>query len=289
MRKARVFAAAILALILLASCRSIKSPEYLLSEEDSPNQVRIVQISDFHSNDFGTDEETLLQKIREAKPDVIVLTGDIFDFEQKGEKPVGNVRLLLSGIQGLCPFYYVNGNHEFFGEHNDEYSYIIEEYGGTVLYDTAALVDLEKAQIVIAGVSDPFSDLEPEKRKIKNENRDVYRSRIKKASDAAKALVTEDTRFSVLLAHRPEYIDDYLDMGFDLVLSGHAHGGQWRFLGINGLYAPGQGIFPKYAGGRYDFVETDNATVFIVSRGLSWQRPAVPRIFNNPELVVIIF
>jgi predicted MPP superfamily phosphohydrolase len=89
---------------------------------------------------------------------------------------------------------------------------------------------------------------------------------------------------TVLLAHRPEYIDSYLDYDFDLILSGHAHGGQWRIpLLINGLYAPNQGWFPKYAGGRY---ELGNST-FIVSRGLAKESVRVPRIFNPPELVVI--
>lgn len=91
--------------------------------------------------------------------------------------------------------------------------------------------------------------------------------------------------FNVLLAHFPEKIDFYRSFGkFDLVLSGHAHGGQWRLPPfMNGLYAPGQGLFPKYAGGRYDFDDT----TFIVSRGLSRTIERIPRIFNNPELVVI--
>ena len=91
--------------------------------------------------------------------------------------------------------------------------------------------------------------------------------------------------FTLLLAHRPERIEqDYLGRGFDLVLSGHAHGGQWRIPGlINGLYAPGQGWFPQYAGGLYSF---DNTTM-IVGRGLSRESSAVPRVFNRPELVVI--
>lgn len=90
--------------------------------------------------------------------------------------------------------------------------------------------------------------------------------------------------FTLLLAHRPEYIDHYLDYNFDLILSGHAHGGQWRLPGIiNGLYAPNQGLFPKYAGGQYNI----NGTVFIVSRGLSRESTRIPRIFNRPELVII--
>jgi len=91
-------------------------------------------------------------------------------------------------------------------------------------------------------------------------------------------------QFTLLLSHRPERIEDYLGYPFDLILSGHAHGGQWRLPGIvNGLYAPNQGLFPKYAGGRYDFEDT----AFLVSRGLARESTKIPRVFNRPELVVV--
>ena len=103
------------------------------------SSIRIVQISDFHSNDFGEDEALLLENIRRAEPDIIVFTGDTFDFKQKGGKDLENVRLLLSGIQGSAPFFYVSGNHEYFFHHNDEYSRMFTEYGGTVLRESAVL------------------------------------------------------------------------------------------------------------------------------------------------------
>jgi hypothetical protein len=93
-----------------------------------------------------------------------------------------------------------------------------------------------------------------------------------------------DDCFSILLAHRPIHIKTYLQYDFDLVLSGHEHGGQWRIPGIlNGLYAPDEEWFPQYAGGSYTF---DNGEM-IVSRGLARESTRVPRIFNRPELVII--
>ena len=90
--------------------------------------------------------------------------------------------------------------------------------------------------------------------------------------------------FTVLLSHRPELFEIYQKYEFDLVLSGHAHGGQWRIPGLlNGLFAPNQGLFPKYAGGRYDYA----GGTMIVSRGLARESTKVPRIFNRPELVVV--
>ena len=94
----------------------------------------------------------------------------------------------------------------------------------------------------------------------------------------------QNDNYTILLSHRPEFFELYTKYDFDLVLCGHAHGGQWRIPGIlNGLYAPHQGIFPKYAGGRYD---SEDMTM-IVSRGLARETTRVPRIFNRPELVVI--
>ena len=90
--------------------------------------------------------------------------------------------------------------------------------------------------------------------------------------------------FSLLLAHRPARIQQYLSGGYDLVLCGHAHGGQWRIPGIlNGLLAPDEGFFPKYAGGTYRFDET----TMIVSRGLARESTRVPRLYNPPELVLV--
>jgi predicted MPP superfamily phosphohydrolase len=96
--------------------------------------------------------------------------------------------------------------------------------------------------------------------------------------------VHKNGHYTILLAHRPEEIERYSAYHFDLVLSGHAHGGQWRLPGIvNGLLAPDQGWFPRYAGGEY----LVNGTTLIVSRGLARESTRIPRIFNRPELVVV--
>jgi predicted MPP superfamily phosphohydrolase len=89
-------------------------------------------------------------------------------------------------------------------------------------------------------------------------------------------------RLQLVLAHEPQYIEVYRNSEPDLVLSGHAHGGQFRIPGIGGLVAPGQGIFPKYTSGLY---RTGNTTM-IVSRGLG--NSIIPiRIFNRPHVIII--
>ncbi len=276
---------------LFVSCATINTKNYEINDYELEEQICIVQVSDFHSNDFGKNEEKLVQKIRDASPDVIFFTGDTFEFSRKGTKTEDNVRLLLEGIKGFAPFYYITGNHEYAGTHNDDFASLIKEYGGTVLKDETAVLEIEKGIIEITGIDDPFADLSLEERLKEKDDREKYLARLKNVSEKAANLKDElkqnrRFRLSVLLAHRPEYIHEYLKYDYDLILSGHAHGGQWRFPPfINGLYAPMQGLFPKYAGGRYKF--SKSPAVFIVSRGLSYQVPNVPRIFNPPELVVI--
>ena len=278
---------------LFASCATVKVRGYQLEKSALPEKVRIVQISDFHSNTFGKNEEKLLSKVRAARPDLIFLTGDIFDYyvNVKKDKNLQNCRDLLSGLNKIAPFFYVSGNHEFYFHHNGEWSYLIEEYGGKILHNETVLVQINQGIVEVTGIGDPFEEMTYEERINSKDNKELYLIRLrnisKEAADIKKrAAEKEGLLFSVLLAHRPEYISEYLKYDYDLILSGHAHGGQWRFPPFNnGLYAPGQGLFPKYAGGLYKF--KDSESIFIVSRGLSYQSTKIPRLFNPPELVVI--
>lgn len=271
--------------LLFVSCASVKVPKYTINY-GSKKTVKIIQISDFHSNDFGKNEEKLISKIRDEQPDVIFITGDLFEYKFK-EKGIENVKKLLSGIQGVCPFYFVSGNHEYYYGHSNECAYLIEEYGGTVLSNRVVQTNINGIDFVIAGIEDPIFFVLPEERKRDAKNDEAFLSKMKEISKVAAETPGE---FYVLLAHRPEYINEYKADGiYNLILSGHAHGGQWRLPPfINGLYAPGQGLFPKYAGGRYDFKDDKKNSTFIVSRGLSHQEPFFPRIFNQIELVEIL-
>ena len=146
----------------------------------------------------------------------------------------------------------------------------MEKYGITRLRGEVKVLEINGNSIAVAGVDDP--DL------WYHEEGDFYQQ-----MQTVTQNIPQDA-FSILLTHRPELYKTYLGRGFDLVLAGHAHGGQWRIPGIlNGLYAPNQGIFPKYAGGRY----SDGVTTMIVSRGLARESTLIPRIYDRPELVVI--
>lgn len=242
--------------ILSAISFPLRTVRYTLVSRKVSKKVRIVQISDLHSCSYGKDMKNLINAVDAAEPDIIVLTGDIFDNRTDNK----NSDILLKAIAKKYPCYYVSGNHEYWGNMWDTFSRRAESFGVTVLQGEN--VDIDGITICGASAKSDIGDS------------------VKVCADNA-----DTDSFNILLAHFPENIDFYRSFGkFDLVLSGHAHGGQWRLPPfINGLYAPGQGLFPKYAGGRYDFDDT----TFIVSRGLSRTMEHFPRIFNNPELVVI--
>lgn len=279
----------------LFSCREISMPEYLIPSaggNKSGTEVRIAQISDLHSNDFGGADGLLCRCLKEARPDLIVMTGDIFDKEMGPDRTFQNVRNVMDGIRGLCPIYYVLGNHEMF---TDEGPYLeaIASCGANVLTDEAVRTTINGHTLIIAGLADPMLDLTLRQRKKKDkDDKEAYRRRLaglaQKASDLRQEAGGSAPCTSILLAHRPEYIADYEKCGFDIIFSGHAHGGQWIIPGLaNGLYAVGQGFLPKYAGGLYEIRNEGSEIRFVVSRGLSYQKPSFPRFGNPPELPLV--
>ncbi len=230
--------------------------------------IRIVLISDLHNHVYGDKQSKIISLIQKQNPDIIALAGDIAD----DQVPIVGTELFLAGIQGMAPVYYVTGNHEFWSSDIKNIKDIIGRYGVTILEHNYERVKVGNSSIIIGGVDDPdIVDFEQADFDWEGELYNGF------------SHLTDYPEFKVLLSHRPELIDVYLKTDFDLVLSGHSHGGQVRIpLILNGLYAPDQGWFPKYAGGMYSH---DNLT-HIVSRGVSYN-PRMPRIFNPPEIAVV--
>ena len=232
-------------------------------------EIRVVLISDLHSTIYGKNQEPLIRKIKKQNPDLIVLSGDIFD----DDVPDTGTEMILSSVTSLAPVYYVTGNHEYWTWDIQRIKNTLKAYNVRVLSDEYVRINLGDNEIILAGIEDPH------KKQYGNPGYDqpgvmanTFRS------------LDEIAMYKILAAHRPENIDLYRRYSFDLVLSGHTHGGQARipFL-LNGLYAPNQGFFPKYAGGKYDFKDS----TLIVSRGLSIN-PKLPRVFNPPEVVLVV-
>ena len=229
---------------------------------------RVLLIADLHSHIYGNDQNELISLIRKQEPDAILLAGDIAD----DKEPFTGVVLLLEGIRDISPVYYVTGNHEFWLYDIEQTKDTFRKYGVRVLENEYEHLQAGNINIVFAGVEDPDIRL----------FEDFSYDWADEMGNAFMPLWNE-SGFKILLAHRPEQIEEYKKYDFDLVVSGHSHGGQIRVpLFINGLYAPDQGWFPRYAGGLYKH----GTLTHIVSRGTS-NPLRIPRVFNPPELVVI--
>lgn len=245
--------------------------QYSVNSDKIKSPVRIMAITDLHSTIYGSKQKNLIEKIQTYDPDVIVLVGDI----AVDKVPHKGTELLLSAIGRKYPCYYVTGNHEFLSGEVTYIKEMIRSYGVTILEGNSSLIEVGGQQIRIAGVDDPygFNGYVYYEDGITDEWREQFNNCNEETGDGI---------YSVLLSHRPELTEIYKNSDFDLVVAGHAHGGQVRIPGIlNGLLAPNQGLFPKYAGGLYIL----NDTTMVVSRGLS--RNIIPRVFNPPEIVVI--
>lgn len=239
-----------------------------IAENDA---IRLVMLSDLHGYTYQPNQKPLLAKVHAQKPDYIMLCGDVFD----DKLPQDGAELLLKELVKIAPCYYVCGNHEIWRKDKAELFEWIESMGVMVLHDTSIQVKKNSSTYRICGIMDPAvfgTGVQGD-----YGSRELFCSKL-----AMFDLADNDAAFNILLSHRPEYIVDYAKHSFDLVLCGHAHGGQWRIPHIlNGLFAPNQGLFPKYAGGAYKV----NHMTQIVGRGLirDWK----PRIFNPPEVVVV--
>ena len=257
------------ALILPGLYNKLKIVNYTIESDKIDTPVRIALVTDLHSCSYGEHESELIDAIDSQDPDIILLGGDIFD----DKLPNDNTVDFLEGIAGRYPVYYVTGNHEFWGG-TDQYELqmsILDEFDIPRLQGDVLALDINGNSIGLAGVDDYDGYLVDEDLILENQFVNAY-------------LSLDADMYNIILAHRPEYIDTYSAHNYDLALCGHAHGGQWRIPGIlNGLYAPNQGLFPKYAGGLY---EAGNTTM-IVSRGLARESTRLPRLYNRPELVII--
>ena len=228
---------------------------------------RIAQVSDLHNAELGKDNNKLIEKLNECEPDIIVLTGDLIDSNHT------NLEVALSFARKavkIAPCYFVTGNHEaWVGSQYEELKTSLENAGVTVLQDEAIELNYGDECIQLIGLNDPdFSE------------RDSFLS--ESILETKLSQVNISNGFTILLSHRPEHFNVYQNKNIDLVLSGHAHGGQFRLPFLGGVIAPNQGLFPKYDAGIY----TENGTTMIVSRGIG--NSIIPvRINNRPEIIII--
>ena len=241
--------------------------EYILSEEhNSLDGVRIAQISDLHSKIFGGRLEQLLVQ---ARPDVVLLTGDLVDRRDTDfTDAVGVARAAAE----LAPTYYAPGNHEASLNQMGSYEMLkneLTQVGVRVLENQAEQLEISSETIQLIGLLDPAFY-----------NANLEGAKLVVAAELEQ--LTDEETLDVVLGHRPILLEAYAAGGADLVFSGHAHGGQVRLPFIGGLFAPDEWFFPEYTNG----IHQCNDTTQIISRGLG-NSIAPLRIFNRPELVVV--
>ena len=263
-------ASAVMLNIVMNLCgNALKTEHYTLTSDKLTQPVRIVFISDLHNCTYGGKEQTQLwEEIGDAQPDVVLFGGDVIDIQDKTE----NALYFMQKVQESYPCAYASGNHEVMRGDGAEFYAEAEALGIPVLHGTYVDIPVKTQEIRLCGIVHVYD--EP-------------------GQLTACCQFPDADKYTILLLHQPEQLDTVTGecakygTNFDLVLSGHAHGGQWRipYFLEQGLYAPDQGIFPEFTGGQREM----DGTVQIVSRGLAkpLRMLLIPRIFNRPELSVI--
>lgn len=261
--------------------KSIQTTKYEIKSDKLPKAFdgfKIVQLSDIHNDYYGDRLVELATKVESEKPDIIAITGDLVDAQRYN---VENTLVFIDEIKNIAPIYFVYGNHDLGINGDAYYERMVEELderGVKILNIKSSTIVKENESINIVGIQDPSTLYGIENL----EALDTYEEKNKAMIEEVLNNKINKNGFTLMLAHRPEYFEIYKDYDLDLVLTGHAHGGQFRIPFIGGLYAPNQGLFPKYTSGIHE----KNDTSMIISRGLGNSRFPI-RIFNTPEIVSI--
>lgn len=241
-------------------------------------RCRMVFLSDLHGKRYGKDNVRLLKAIEDARPDIVLIGGDMIN-GKPGEKLEGAVSLLRA-LKEKYPVYYANGNHEHriklypatYGDAAERYSEALAALGIEPMVNSHA--QLPGVNMTIYG-----SEIDR-----------YYYKRFtvpEMAPDYLPGLLgrPRSETYTVLLAHNPDFFPRYAEWGADLVLAGHVHGGIVRIpLLDRGLLSPNVRFFPRYDGGIF----REGGSTMILSRGLGIH--TIPfRLFNPGELIVIDF
>lgn len=243
---------------------------------------RIVQVSDLQNQYFGRDQKNLAEKVAAARPGIIVITGDLTDRNRRQDEAAFAAAGALTTI---APVYYTSGNHELALDEETQAAIYrrLSALGVHVLLDDREAIYRGKKALRIMGLSERTVFLAKEEF-AENSRGKVGLAFPQRITDAVDRLAANrsDEEFSVLLVHEPQFGKLYGRPGVDLILCGHAHGGQIRLPLTEGLFAPGQGLFPKLTAGEHDF----GPSKMIISRGLG--NSVFPlRLFNRPEIVAV--
>jgi len=277
-RKVRIFPIILLLFVLLVGFLLYDSNTRLVTEEYElffPNLpvgfdgYRIVVLSDIHAAVFGENNEYFIERVRLANPDIIAITGDFIDSYGRlnQEEQLAVAENIIAGITPIAPIYYITGNHEWEGGGIWPLIAMLNEHGVHVLRNRFTRLYSGGDMIVLAGTDDP------------NGPADMMRpdELVQRVRDA------EPDAFLIMLEHRNHNLTLYSELGVDLVICGHAHGGYIRLPFTDGLFGPQRDWFPSYTSGIY----VRGNTQMLVSRGIG-NHLSIPRFLNNPQIMVAV-
>lgn len=266
----RIVIAAVLlsgiAVSLLWQNFSLQTEAVSITVPDLPSEfdgLRIVHLSDLHGREFGEDNARLLEAVAAAAPDLICISGDLFDESTE----LNVLPPLLEGLVAIAPTYYATGNHEFQVDAREAVFSQMEQLGVTVLRDEYAILERGTAKLILAGVDDPCGPLE-------RKSADTLVEEIRQAHG-------EDVCI-IMLAHRNDTLPLWEKLGVQLVLTGHCHGGVVRLPILGGIFGTHRELLPAYDAGLYQSGDTS----LFVSRGLGYSRVKF-RLFNRPHLPIL--
>lgn len=273
-RKIRLLicALALLALVIWTvwSNITLDVTEYTIQSRSIPaafDGFRIAQVSDLHNDAMGKTGGKLLAALRAAQPDIIAITGDMID-SRHTDIPAA-LEFAAEAVK-IAPCYYVPGNHESRIEEYETFKQDLLDLGVTVLENEKVEFHRSGETVSLMGVIDPSFEA------------DYWQVFPEDVMDKNVGDLSQESGFTILLSHRPELMDIYAEHSMDLVLSGHAHGGQIRLPLVGAVYAPGQGLFPKYDAGLFQ----EGDTQMVISRGIG--NSLIPLRFHNPPELVLI-
>lgn len=267
LQKALLILSVIIIYISIGLYYDLKTTDYEITSPKLPKSFdgyKIANISDLHSSYFGDNQEELINAIKDFEPDIIVLTGDIIDENNVDYQCVSK---LLTGICDIAPIYSVSGNHE----HSNYRSHMKLKR----LYESYGVFVLENEEVTITKGNDSIHlyGLEYFGSYISENLTHMLGDLLPKA---------DDNYYSILLNHRSDIFDELAPYGYELVISGHTHGGIIRLPFVGGVLSNDRTLFPKYDGGVF---EKDESTL-ISSKGLG-ESNSIPRFYNRRELVFI--
>lgn len=267
LQKVLIILSVIIIYISIGLYNGLKTTNYEVASSKLPKSFdgyKIANISDLHSIYFGNNQEELIDAIEEFEPDIIVLTGDIID---ENNIDFDCVNKLLTGICDIAPVYSVSGNHE----HSNYRSHmklkaLYKSYGVSVLDNEEVIITKGNDEIRLYGL-EYFGSYTSENLT------HMLEDLLPKA---------DDNYYSILLNHRSDIFDELVPYGYELIISGHTHGGIIRLPFIGGILSNNRTFFPKYDGGVFEKEES----ILVSSKGLG-ESNSIPRFYNRRELVFI--